>query len=189
MEVGCGRGNFASHIRARCPKARLFGLEYEPQEAKLAEEHYEKVWCGDIYELESWSIAERFDLIIFNDVLEHLHDPWLCLKLIKTILSENAAVVASIPNMRFWPILSDLVWNADWRYREAGVMDATHLRFFTRQSMQRMFTQSGYAIEQTKGINDLGGLSLKWRILNSVTGGRFSDCAFPQFAVVARRVS
>lgn len=189
LDIGCGRGNFAPQIKQVCPDAKVYGMEYEPAEAKLAEAHFERVWCGDIFALEEWGIKERFDVIIFNDVLEHLNDPWKCLRLIKTIMSENGRVVASIPNMRFWPIMSDLVWNADWRYREAGVMDATHLRFFTQTSMRRMFEESGYRVESMTGINDLGGLSKKWNILNTLTGGRFNDCKYPQFAVVAQRLS
>jgi 2-polyprenyl-3-methyl-5-hydroxy-6-metoxy-1,4-benzoquinol methylase len=185
LEVGCGSGAFGLHMRRSFPKARLYGIEIDPDAAKEAAGIYEQVWEGDVCAVLSQSGGRSFDLIVFNDILEHIVDPWLCLKLARDLLLPNGQVVASIPNMRFWPILSDLFFQGNWNYRDAGVMDRTHLRFFTRKSIHELFNCSGYRIVSICGINETWKKSLRWRVINAFFAGRFQDCLFPQFAIVA----
>ena len=150
---------------------------------------YDHVWQGDVCEVFSQEKGVAFDLIVFNDILEHIVDPWACLKLVKDMILPEGRVLASIPNMRFWPILSDLVFQGNWRYRDAGVMDKTHLRFFTKKSIENLFLDCGYSGVTICGINKTWRKSLRWRAINTLSLGRFNDCLFPQFAVVARPAS
>jgi 2-polyprenyl-3-methyl-5-hydroxy-6-metoxy-1,4-benzoquinol methylase len=187
LDVGCGAGSFGAAIREERPECQLFGIELFADEAVKAREHYDHVWAGDVHSVLEEIQGQSFDLIVFNDLLEHLVDPGRCLQQCLRLLSPQGRVLASIPNMRFWPALSDLLFQADWRYRDAGVMDSTHLRFFTRKSIIRMLEQNGYTVTAIEGINPTWMLSWRWRILNLLMRGRLEDCLYPQFAVLAKR--
>ncbi len=185
LDVGCGAGSFGAALRKDHPDWRICGVELFEDEAARAREHYTEVWAGDVHIILDQIQGREFDLIVFNDLLEHLVDPGRALVQCRTLLARGGHVLASIPNMRFWPALSDLVFKGDWRYRDAGVMDSTHLRFFTKRSMIRMFENSGYRVDSIDGINQTWIVSWRWRIMNLVLGRTLEDCLFPQFAVLA----
>ena len=102
--------------------------------------------------------------------------------------------MASIPNIRSFPTLSRLIFHASWEYQDAGVLDRTHLRFFTKSSIVDMFEHEGFALETVCGINAYRGIpnvrrrfwSL-YRLANALCLNRFHDMRFQQFAVVATR--
>jgi 2-polyprenyl-3-methyl-5-hydroxy-6-metoxy-1,4-benzoquinol methylase len=185
LDVGCGGGDFGVGLRQRCPASEIFGVEINHEVAERAPAVYSKVYVGDVNSVLTHLPDRFFDLIVFNDLLEHLIDPYTCLASCSQILRPGGRILASIPNMRFWPVLSELVFQSDWRYRDAGVMDETHLRFFTEKSIRRMFDDAGFAIEQIRGINKTWIVSWRWRILNLLFRGQLKDCLYPQFAVVA----
>jgi len=132
---------------------------------------------------------ESFDAVIFNDVLEHLLDPRAAIAYAKTLLSPSGVIVASIPNVRYFPVLWDLIVHGDWNYQDCGILDRTHLRFFTRKSIALLFLESGFLIESLQGINrgrrpKKGALL---RLINLITAGALSDAYYLQFAIVARK--
>ena len=130
-----------------------------------------------------------FDLIICNDVIEHIEHHNLFLEQIKTKLSDNGSLIVSIPNVRFLPNLYELLVLKDWRYRKAGVLDQTHLRFFTRKSLVRTLENSGWHVEKISGINRYGNRILSLKRLVSYIGQVLLgfDTAFLQFSVRARK--
>ena len=97
-----------------------------------------------------------FDCILFNDVLEHMLAPELALRYARRLLTPGGVVVASIPNIRSFPTLWRLMFHGSWEYQDAGVLDRTHLRFFTKSSMVDMFEREGFALEKVCGINAFG---------------------------------
>jgi 2-polyprenyl-3-methyl-5-hydroxy-6-metoxy-1,4-benzoquinol methylase len=126
-----------------------------------------------------------FDCIVFNDVLEHLMDPWKVLSDSKKLLAPGGCVVASIPNMRFYDVLKQLIVNKQWQYKEAGIMDFTHIRFFTVESIRDMFVKSGYRVVVLKGIN-YEKMPFFYYLLNLLTLNAFGDLRYVQYACVAR---
>ena len=94
-----------------------------------------------------------FDAICFNDSLEHFADPGPALESCKDLLRKGGVVVASIPNVRYIENIAHLLIELDWRYENSGIRDRTHLRFFTKKSMERTFRESGYAVLSMHGIN------------------------------------
>ena len=88
--------------------------------------------------------------------------------------------------MRYFFNVVDLVVNGRWDYTDEGILDRTHLRFFTRSSMARLFADAGYEVESIVGINPTG--SLKFKIVNVMTLGRWADMQYLQFACRARAV-
>lgn len=183
LEIGCAAGSFGAVLKAR-NGATVWGLEVEQEVAQLAARKLDKVITGPANESLAALPDHYFDCVICNDVLEHMAYPETVLAALKRVMSPGAVIVGSIPNVRYFPVLLDLVWNADWKYADFGVLDRTHLRFFTGKSLDRFLNQAGYKPLVIQGINPTTGI--RARILRIMTLGRFSDSQFQQYAFVAR---
>ena len=94
----------------------------------------------------------QYDLIVANDVLEHLSDPWSVVHIFKKNLTDDGVFIASIPNAQYHKVLTGLL-KGKWEYTEAGILDKTHLRFFTKKSASELFTENGYKIQSIVPIN------------------------------------
>lgn len=152
LDVGCADGSFAKSIKD-ISGAEVWGVEYMPDEAKKASSKIDKVLTGAIEDCIEKLPDNYFDVIYFNDVLEHLVDPYKVLDKMKFKLSKDGITISSIPNMRYHRALKELVINKDWKYAEHGTLDKTHLRFFTKKSIFRMFEEAGYIVSTHKGLN------------------------------------
>ena len=183
LEVGCSSGLFAAQLKERAG-AEVWGIEFDHESAERAREKIDKVFVGDIFQLSADLPEAYFDCIVLNDVLEHLVDPFAVLLRLKGKLAENGIIVCSIPNIRFFHTLKKFVLDKQWKYEDAGIMDKTHLRFFTKKSIIDMFNTLGYTILKLEGINGID--SWKFSLLNALSLGYLSDTRFLQFACVAR---
>lgn len=157
LDVGCGLGGFAVTLREVLgPDVRLVGVEAVPQNAEAARHQgFDEVIAGYFPEA-LHGRHERFDLVSFNDVLEHVVDPWEMLRQTKAFLSETGLVVAAIPNIQYAPVVLDLL-NGRWEYADTGILDKTHLRFFTRAGSAALFEESGYEVLSCSGANSVWG--------------------------------
>lgn len=185
LDVGCSTGQFGRLAKDTLPDIEeVWGIELHRESAMQAEEILERVIVGGVPEALESIPDHYFDCVVFNDVLEHLADPEEVLSIVKTKLRPGGYVVASIPNIREFQTLSKLLINGTWEYQDSGILDRTHLRFFTESSIKNMFDRLGFKIEEMKGINR------NWRrlprFLNLVTLGLISDTLFLQFAVRAK---
>jgi 2-polyprenyl-3-methyl-5-hydroxy-6-metoxy-1,4-benzoquinol methylase len=182
LDVGCGEGGFGAQVKRKLG-ATVWGIELMPSIADRARERLDRVIAGDILDQLEQLPDGYFDCITFNDVLEHLIDPYRVLRAVKLKLSPSGVVVASIPNIRFLRNLFNLVVRGDWRYEDAGILDKTHVRFFTKKSIKSMFESLGYRIIQLKGIN----ATPSWKVafFNLATLGAFSDTRYLQFCCIA----
>jgi len=192
LDVGCGGGAFGHSLKKQFG-CEVWGVESQPEAAEKASsrlDHVVNAYFGEDIDLP----FEHFDCIFFNDVLEHMANPWAALELAKQYLTKCGVVVASIPSIRQFPTLWKLVVRKEWRYQKAGTLDRTHLRFFTRQTIQELFFDSGYRIDVLKGIgpfNSLDSDDQLWRyfkVLNILTLGWIRDMKFLQYAVRAQPV-
>jgi SAM-dependent methyltransferase len=146
LDIGCGFGGFGSAIKAIRPNVYVCGVEPSEEAAAVAASRLDHVFVGDFPDDVP---RERFDCLVFNDVLEHLVDPWSALRESHQFLEPNGRIVASIPNVRYLPVVMEIVLKGDFRYRDEGVLDRTHVRFFTKKSMVRMFDETGFVVEST----------------------------------------
>jgi SAM-dependent methyltransferase len=146
LEFGCATGYMSRALRDRLG-ATVVGVELNAEAARLAEDQCARVLVGDAEELdlEAELAGERFDAILFADVLEHLRDPAAVLRRVTPLLADGGVVVASIPNVAHAAVRLALLGGA-FRYREQGLLDESHLRFFTRDGVQDLFEGSGYII-------------------------------------------
>jgi len=183
LDVGCGEGAFGSHLKEKLG-AEVWGAELIQSAADVASQRLDNVICGDIVRQLAQLPNEYFDCVIFNDVIEHIVDPYSMLFEVKQKLTRNGVVVCSIPNVRYFRNLFNLVVRSEWRYEECGILDKTHLRFFTKKSISEMFKSLGYEVVSLEGINRTP--SWKVAVFNFVSLGLLHDTRYMQFACVAR---
>lgn len=184
LEIGCGRAAFSKLLKDTRP-VRVTAIEPFPEAAEVAAQRVDRLINAPIEAALSELTGQTFDCVVMNDVLEHLVDPWQTLRSLQPFIGSGGALVASIPNVRFMPVLKDYVLQAEWRYQKTGVLDQTHLRFFTQSSMHSLFDASGYEILNMQGINPIE-FPWKFGLLNRLTMGALEDTRFKQFACVAR---
>jgi SAM-dependent methyltransferase len=194
LDVGCSNGSFGALIQ-RERGCFVWGVEPFAAAAAEAAKVLDKV-IPRAFDEDAPLPRGEFDCVSFNDVLEHLLDPWTALRLSKKLLVPGGVVVASIPNIRHFPTLWHLAMHGEWEYRDCGTLDKTHLRFFTRSAIGELFEATGFTIERIEGIHPFRGIpnasSRVWRLFrlaNILSGSRFADMKFERFAVVARSVS
>ena len=144
LDVGCGAGMLGGSLKQE-RGVEVWGVEYVPEVAKIAAERLDRVISGGIEDALAQLPDGYFDTIICADVLEHLVDPWQVLNDLKIKLAPGGDLVASIPNIRHWSVVSRLL-EGRWEYADAGLLDRTHLRFFTRHDCMLMFEKAGYRI-------------------------------------------
>jgi 2-polyprenyl-3-methyl-5-hydroxy-6-metoxy-1,4-benzoquinol methylase len=145
LDVGCAEGILGAFLRER-GVAHVAGVEYDPEVAQRARTRLSEVVCGDAETAALPFAAGAFDCIIFADVLEHLRDPLAAIRRYTAHLAPGGCLVASIPNVRHYSILSMLADGA-WTYQDQGLMDRTHLRFFTLSEIRTLFDAAGFTIE------------------------------------------
>lgn len=183
LEVGCGAGTFSEQLKNDFG-AETWGIEYQEDAAELAAQKLHCVLPGSFENAIINLPRHHFDCIIFNDVLEHLVDPYSALEIAKDLLDTEGVIVASIPNIRHWPEFVDYTWRGNWNYRDDGVLDRTHLRFFTRKSIAITAKNCGYELVTLQGINPYHSRAQKLASLLSM--GRLADTLYKQYAIVMR---
>lgn len=151
LDVGCSSGDFAANVKQRFPRSRVWGVEPNERAARIAAARVDRVLC-QMFEDIDWSRegVQRGDIdtVFLFDVLEHTYDPWKTLLTLRNLVSEKAQLLVSIPNVRNVLLIQDLI-SGYWRYRRTGLLDITHIRFFTYKDMCRMFYQTGFRIAAT----------------------------------------
>jgi methionine biosynthesis protein MetW len=189
LDIGCANGRFLALIKER-QGAETWGIEINPEAAGQAAGRVDRVIRGDVDSAFAQLPDGYFDCVVCNDVLEHLPDPSRVLRELASRLSAEGVIVASIPNMRYLPVLYELLFRKDWRYRDSGVLDRTHLRFFTRRSIVRLFADEGYRITLMQGLQVPTPRWYKFAFAAAVvlTLGFYNDTRFIQFACVAAPV-
>lgn len=182
LEIGCGEGGFRANLRSDC---EYWGVEPVASVAKTAELILDRVLNGTYEAVENELPDGYFDLIICNDVIEHMvsHDQFL--NDIRKKMTVDGCIVGSIPNVRYLPVLFSLLVKKEWKYEACGVLDRTHLRFFTERSLRRTFIKHHYDIKVMTGINPISTTRYRaiWPFIKILLGLIFGqDIMFIQFA-------
>lgn len=153
LEFGCGFGELGKAIAKR-QECELHGIEINSQATDKLGSTYNEFWINDIEAFEFNLLANTYDCILFPDVLEHLVDPWTVLRKSVNHISPGGHVVASLPNIRNFAIIYRLLLKGSWKYEQYGILDKTHLRFFTKTDIIAMFHDAGLEIEDIRVNKD-----------------------------------
>lgn len=146
LDVGCSRGGFCALVKRARPECQVWGIEPDRDAADEASSRTDRIVIGQ-FPQDMPADAPQFDVITFSDVLEHLVEPGEALSAASSKLTSNGVVIASIPNIRHWRGIKSIVIEGDFTYTETGLFDRTHLRFFTRSTMLRLFEECGFRVE------------------------------------------
>jgi SAM-dependent methyltransferase len=155
VEVGCGAGALGAQYKLTNPHVRYVGLEMIPEAAELARRRLDLVVVGDAESVEASDVGIEpgtVDCLVYGDVLEHLVDPWGLLTKQVVWLRPEGLVLACIPNVQHWSMFLHL-FQGHWRYEDEGLLDRTHLRFFTLDSIDQLFAYAGLKIVEVFGRN------------------------------------
>ena len=185
LDIGCGEGHFGELLKEE-RDCHVIGVEHVAEVAGAARARLDEVIVASA-EADLPLADDSVDCIILNDVLEHLIDPWAALKRLQRVLKPGGWVVASIPNVRHYKVLKQLIQNGRWEYAEKGVLDRTHLRFFTKRTIPPLFASAGMEVMRLEGINGVRRYPPKYALINWLTFGGLEDARFLQFACVARK--
>ena len=186
LELGCGGGGTLAWLKSAGRAAHTTGVELCAGPAAAARTRVDRVIEGDLDEALETLPREAFDLVLCLDVLEHLVDPWDAVRRARNLLRPGGSLVVSLPNVRHHSVVLPLLFKGSWRYRDAGIMDRTHLRFFSRDGARELLTQGGLRLAASidSGIQRTRRRDA-WKGLLSLTPLR--DLAVFQFLLRAER--
>lgn len=149
LDIGCGGGATGKLLKEKFPGTRVLGIEVNPQAAEHARASLDRVICASVDDVDAARDlgGETISSVLLLDVLEHLYDPWRALVRIRGWLAPGTRVIASVPNIRNLATLSRIA-AGDFEYEANGVLDITHVRFFTRATLRDLFEQTGYEVRR-----------------------------------------
>ncbi len=165
LEVGCGTGRLCEAYRRMNPKVEWRGIEKNRTAATQAHDSGIEIVAEDAETCPIYDIGRlgegSTNCLIFGDVLEHLHDPWATLKNLARLVKPGGQVLASIPNVGHYSLILSLL-HGQWTYQDDGLLDRTHLRFFTLGSIKEMFAQAGLQVFEIRGRQIETNCEVEW---------------------------
>lgn len=158
LEFGCSTGFLSRHLAER--GCTVTGVEIDAEAAEKARQWCDRVLVADLNQPD-WAdnFPHNYDTILFGDVLEHLIDPALVLREAAKLLLPGGRVVISLPNIAYWKIRLNLLMGK-FEYTSVGIMDVTHLRFFTPSTARKLIEESGYRVMSAYPILGKGKFGL-----------------------------
>ena len=148
LEGGVSSGYFARVLTSA--GLVVDGFELDPVAAARAREVCRNVWVGDLQQIDPGQLAGPYDLLLFGDTLEHIADPVAVLRRLRGVLRDDGALVVSIPNFANWAVRLQILAGR-FRYTDRGILDRTHLRFYTERSLLEMLRSAGFAPVGVRG--------------------------------------
>lgn len=150
LDVGCAAGEFGALVKQQHPDCQVIGIELNRAAAEAARGKLDQVFDRRLEAIVAGADGIEpgsIDTVILADVLEHMYDPWRFMLALRPFLSADAQIIASIPNTRHLGLLLNLLDGGQWAYEARGLLDITHIRFFTLAQIQQFFHETDYRIE------------------------------------------
>ncbi len=168
LDVGCASGELGRLLVEHQSASMVDGVEVNRDAAELAKKVLRKVWMGTLEEFSQDIPWESYDLVVMADVLEHLLEPWDTLGFLFARCKPGCRLLLSVPNVRHHSVVFPLIFQGRFDYRDSGIMDRTHLHFFTRFSLQESVTRAGWQIRRESP--NIKEKYLKWWYPHRVLG-------------------
>jgi SAM-dependent methyltransferase len=183
LDVGCGTGATGAKLKQLNGIAEVAGIEFVPKAAQIAIQRLDRVLVGDVEAIPLDFPESYFDCIVCADILEHCKDPWELLKKLRSYLSHNGVLIASIPNLRHLVVVLKIIFDR-WEYEQEGILDEGHLRFFTFHTIKNMFRKTGFEILSVKTNQSV---SWKFKLLNLCSFGLLKPFSIYQYLIIAKK--
>ncbi len=182
LDVGCGCGATGQYLKNHLRVKEVIGIEINPEMAQQAKTILDRVIIGDVQQIELPFAQHYFDCIVCADVLEHLYDPWSVLIKLKNHLKDAGCLLLSVPNVQHWSMIARLL-AGKWDYQNEGILDSTHIRFFTKKSLRGLIQRAGLQIEKISGVMGKGT-----HLINFFTLGLLSNFLSFRYFVLTRKL-
>jgi 2-polyprenyl-3-methyl-5-hydroxy-6-metoxy-1,4-benzoquinol methylase len=140
LDVGCGVGNTSGYLKEIGLASYVVGIEKELKCSDSVNSLIDEYLWLDVEKDELKLSLPHFDVILLLDVLEHLYDPYKLINRLSSCLDRGGYMIISIPNIRNLSVLKKLIVNGEWEYQDSGILDRTHIRFFTKLSFEERMT-------------------------------------------------
>lgn len=150
IEIGSSGGGTGAYCKQKFPGCEYWGFELNKAAAREAAKHLDRVVCGKFEEQPLATLGMKpasVDGVVLGDVLEHMYNPWQVLVSLRPWLTPDAEVIISIPNVRNLWLMNEIT-EGRFEYDKHGLLDITHIRFFTLRDLRRMMAETGYTIEK-----------------------------------------
>ena len=151
LDVGCDTGRLGEILR-REKSCVVYGIERDPRAAAEASLRLDRVEVRPVEAEASFVGFEDFDVVMFLDVLEHLYDPWSVLRGARSTLRSGGLLLSVVPNIAHLSVVRRLL-GGKFEYQDHGMMDKTHLRWFTRRSLSDALEGAGFIGVRVEGIS------------------------------------
>jgi len=182
LEIGCGRGNTLAWLKERYPEAETVGVEYWEGAKTQLERNADTAIIADLEQELPAALTGQFDLILALDVLEHLREPTAVLSRVLAHLAPGGRVIVSLPNISHISVSRALLFKRQFRFTDAGIMDRTHLRWFTEENAVGLLNAAGLTVADGV-VNGLDGR--KARLIDMSTFGVFRHWLTKQYIMAA----
>lgn len=184
LEVGCGQGHTLEWLKNEQGCLWVAGIEIESQAAAIARDKVDELYEGDVEEMFLPIEEGSLDAVLCPDVLEHLVDPWSAVAKLSQLIKSGGYFIVCVPNVRHFKVLWPLITKGEWEYKECGILDRTHLRFFTKESAIKLV--DGMQVETVECTGLASGT--KASFLNVLTLGLFKPFFEFQYIITARKL-
>lgn len=169
LDVGCGTGILGAYFKKN-QMCKVVGIEINQKAYEVAKENLDGVLKGNVETLDLSFEENYFDVIIMGDVLEHLVNPVSTLLKLQPCLKEKGKIFITVPNVRNWKVVSKLLLYDSWEYADWGILDFTHMRFFTKKSVISLLRKNNISVIKAERIIQKPSKS---HLINSMTFGMF----------------
>jgi SAM-dependent methyltransferase len=188
LDVGCGTGATTAAVKQTRRIAWAGGIEYEASVAEQAEPLFDRLWRGDAAQadLETDVAPGSLDLVLCLDILEHMVDPWGMVRRLSALMRPGGRLIISVPNIQNWKFIWRLLTRGDFHYRDAGLLDRTHLRFFVRQTAVELATCGGLDLVTICSAHRWRFPDARW-MLSTLSAGRLESLMAKQWLIVAEK--
>lgn len=181
LEFGCSEGRTGQAIKKAGLADYYVGVDIHEPSVKVASTFLDEAICANLDDFDFSKLGnKKFDYVICGDVLEHLYDPWKALSEIHGLIKPGGKLIITLPNTRHYSVSASLLFKGTWTYSEAGILDRTHIRFFTKSTIMSLFSSEMYEL---KGIEPLFW-GRRDALINKVTLSVFVGILAPQWLFV-----